>query len=282
MQIKYKIAVILVDYLHFFCNLFFKKKKQLRVLTFHEIMESDLEKFSDCIKFLKKNWEIITPNKFKLIISNKVKLKRNSILITFDDGYYSQFLVAKSILKKLKIKSIFFIVNDFVFLKNSKKIRNFINHRFFPGEEAQFNKNTKNITFQNLKILQKEGHTIGWHTKTHARCSDRMLTTNLINEIVNSASLIEKKLKIKIDDFAFTFGNFASISPLSLKIAKKKYKFIYSGLRGNNFSLDYKFVIRRDSINFNFSHKLIALFLNGYSDFLYSKNTKIIDKWYKK
>ena len=52
------------------------KTNSLRVLMYHNISEEDFENFEKQIKYLKKNWNFITPKKFYNLIKKKAKYKR--------------------------------------------------------------------------------------------------------------------------------------------------------------------------------------------------------------
>ena len=68
-----------------------KKKEQLRVITFHNILREEHDKFYNLIQYLKKDWNIISPDQFKDIINSKeMKTSKKNILITFDDAFKSQ------------------------------------------------------------------------------------------------------------------------------------------------------------------------------------------------
>ena len=60
----------------------------------------------------------------------------------------------------------------------------------------------------------------------------------------------------------------------NFNIAKVKYKFIFSGIRGDN--VKHNKVLFRDNIEDNYTFEMINFFINGYADFLYKKYRKII------
>ena len=109
-----------------------------------------------------------------------------------------------------------------------------------------------NMKWSHLKQLIKDGHSIGAHTKTHAKLSEIKSKNDLRDEIVNSADYMEKMLDISIDYFAFPFGNIDSFSQDALMITKNRFDFIFSGFRGDNNQTSKDFVLFRDSINLNF------------------------------
>ena len=76
-------------------------------------------------------------------------------------------------------------------------------------------------------------------------------------------------MNLKINHFAFTYGDYDSIGKESLKIAFKKFDYIYSSLRGNNFNNKKKNIIKRDAIYINYTDKLTSFFLSGIVDIRY-------------
>ncbi|WP_415323603.1 polysaccharide deacetylase family protein [Candidatus Pelagibacter sp. Uisw_127] len=215
-------------------------------------------------------------------MNGKQKLKGKNILLTFDDGFNSNFLIAEKILKKLKIKAIFFVPSDFIKINSSSKARIFIKKNILDQILPSDFNFVKNINTTNLKKLIKNGHLIGAHTKTHANLALISDNRKLKNEIINSAHNLEKLLKIKIKHFAFTYGNYESISKKSLKLALAQYQFIYSSLRGNNFKNFKNDIIKRDAIYLEKGNKLLSIFLSGILDMRYFFQISNINKFIKK
>ena len=112
-----------------------KKEDQLRVITFHNILREEHDKFYNLIQYLKKDWNIISPDEFKNIINTKdIKIGNNNILITFDDAFKSQKIVTEKFLDPLNIKALFFIVSDFVKISSIDEAHKFIKTIFFKSQ----------------------------------------------------------------------------------------------------------------------------------------------------
>ena len=86
-------------------------------------------------------------------------------MLTFDDGFESNYFFAKKVLNKLKIKAIFFIVTDLLEKKNKKKILS----RIVSKNSKQ---NYKFLKKKQIKELIKMGHLIGARGKAHLRLSE--------------------------------------------------------------------------------------------------------------
>jgi peptidoglycan/xylan/chitin deacetylase (PgdA/CDA1 family) len=104
-----------------------------------------------------------------------------SVVITFDDGWLSQYEHAVPILLQNHYTATFFIVT------------------------SQVGKGTMYMNLAELKALQKAGMTLASHTRTHpdlCKISDAQLRS----EVVGSRQDLQKMLGVTIDVFAYPYG----------------------------------------------------------------------------
>ena len=166
------------------------------VLLYHDIQESfepdravitvTQEGFEEHINALLNNGE--TPVRFEDVYNaseGKTALPEKPIVITFDDGYLTNYTYGFPIIQKYKVKTTIFIVTDTV------------------GKDT----GNPHFTWEQAKIMQRSGLvSIQSHTNTH----EDILTLdnyNVIRELRLSRYMIEKNLEIKCDILAFPFGN---------------------------------------------------------------------------
>jgi peptidoglycan/xylan/chitin deacetylase (PgdA/CDA1 family) len=88
-----------------------KKKKSTSNFALKHI---EKKTFIKQIKYLKKNTNIISMDEVCYNISNKIKFKKNSVCITFDDGFENNFKIACPILKKYKIPTLFYLCPEII------------------------------------------------------------------------------------------------------------------------------------------------------------------------
>jgi len=74
----------------------------------------DVDKFEKQIKFLKKYYNSISLPYLLQLLKSKKKLPKNPVILTFDDGYESNYKYAFPILKKYNIPASIFITTNFV------------------------------------------------------------------------------------------------------------------------------------------------------------------------
>jgi len=252
---------------------------KLRVLLYHGFSEEHLGNFKRQMLYLKKDWKFLTADEFCEVISGERKLEGNSLLLTFDDGFYSNRVVSEKVLVPLNIPALFFIVSKYVEYTNEDNWRDFVCKNISPLlHPRNVPDYMRNMGWNDLYYLLDVGHAIGAHTGTHKRLSN-LHGDELYEEIIKSADFLEERLTIKINHFAFTFGNFESISNEALKIASKRFKYIHTGLRGNNIKYNNPWGILRDSLVPTMPLYSIGGVLAGALDFLYRKKIEHYISW---
>jgi peptidoglycan/xylan/chitin deacetylase (PgdA/CDA1 family) len=272
------------------CKLGFINPNRLRVLLYHDVPSDQENSFYNQLIWLKKDWNIVTPLQFEEMILGNTPIVGNNLLITFDDGLASNRVVAEKILNPMGIKAIFFVVSEFIKIKDHLEARKFVSEYIIPGANIEdIPNNWRNLQWLDLSALISQGHTIGHHTKMHKRLSKCISENELKEEIVLSAKEMAFELDIEIKHFAFTYGDIDSFSKKALLIASSQFSFIYSGLRGNNKKYTSPMAIRRDSTSTQhlnheykiFNNKLLDAFLDGFADFRYISSNKKLDSWVK-
>lgn len=247
-------------------------RTKFRILNIHDILEKDFDNLEKVLVNLKKNWEFIDP----LLLGNINLRNKNSILLTFDDGYKSQKLFAKKILDKLNIRAIFFVVTNFLNCKNKQEAKNFVLKNVDVNIDKNLNRflEVDNMNYEDLFELKSNNHVIGSHTVNHKKLTKITNYDELEYEVCESKNKLENMLKCSVDNFAYTYGDIKSINSKVFKILKKNYKNIFSGIRGNNFPTRLSTIFFRDELSPYYSEDLVNSFLNGYSDFYYYKKRK--------
>jgi peptidoglycan/xylan/chitin deacetylase (PgdA/CDA1 family) len=253
---------------------------RLRVLLYHDIAPQEHADFERQLGWLSRHWTFISPEKFAAVISGKEKIQNKSLLLTFDDGFASNLTVAQKILNPMGIQALFFVVSDLVAIEDPEEALKFIVRHVQPGLSIEkLPAYLNNMKWSDLESLLEQGHTIGAHTRTHARLSEISSSDGLEEEIVSSADSLGNRLGVHVEHFAYTFGDLASFSSQALRVAQKRFRYVYSSLRGNNTIGTSSYAIRRDVLTPSDSNSLVGAFLEGGADFLYRSSLNNLDYW---
>ncbi len=202
----------------------FPTKKGLIVLMYHHIYKydttCDLDKelyvepkdFSKQMNFLLKHkYNPITLEELsKSYKDGSFKLPKKSVLITFDDGWLDNYTNAFTILKERNIKANIFVSYNFIGQKNC-----------MTWEQVSEMKNSGLISF-------------GSHTLSHPTDIQTLNDNDILKELKESKKLLEEKLNIKIDSFAYPSGKGAINKKIRQMVFDSGYLFDFSTKRGIN------------------------------------------------
>ena len=132
------------------------------------------------------------------------------------------------------------------------------------------------MTWDDIQFLLLHGHTVASHSSGHQRLSSLASSEKLQYELISSADSLQNKLNIPIKYFAYPFGDINSIDAKTLKLAKNRYEYVFSGIRGNNHQRVNPYAIRRDHVEPTFSLKYFQFILEGgLSPYYYFKRKQL-------
>jgi peptidoglycan/xylan/chitin deacetylase (PgdA/CDA1 family) len=252
----------------------------LRVLTYHDIAPEEERRFGAQLRWLARSWRFVSAEQFAAFALGDEPVRGRNLLLTFDDGFASHRRVAEQVLKPMGIRALFFVVSDFVSVGNRDEAREFIARNIYPGLSAdELPAHWYNMVWSDLEALLEQGHSIGCHTQTHARLSQIDAVADLEREIVDSANTLAHQLGTAIDHFAYTFGNIGSFSPKALAVARERFRFIYSGLRGDNARVESPLTLRRDAVSAQDPLALLGAYVEGVADFHYARSRAQLASW---
>ncbi len=179
------------------------------VLCYHAFDNSNwrfsvsLKQLENQLKIIKSQGEFISVKDLSAKWNKSVK---NQFLITIDDGY-TNVLSAVKVFEKYGVKPLLFVIAD------SKNV-----------DRKELANNKELLTITEVKSLIKKGWTIGCHSLTHADFAN-LPEDKLVAEIINSKNVLEKKLGIKIEYFAYPKGAYTQSIVDAVKKAGYKMAF---------------------------------------------------------
>jgi peptidoglycan/xylan/chitin deacetylase (PgdA/CDA1 family) len=101
--------------------------KSISILSYHHLLKNEenpfpnndsvlsVENFQEQMKYLHdKNFNAITLDELEKFLRGEIKLPQNSIVITFDDGYKSNYIYAYPVLKEYGFKASIFMITKLI------------------------------------------------------------------------------------------------------------------------------------------------------------------------
>lgn len=218
------------------------KKGNFRILLYHSIDNSDLEKdkmglavpvktFYNHMKYLKEN-EFFVMDLPELVgrITDELLIPEKSVAITFDDGFKSVLTNALPILKEFGFTATLFV--NIYFLE-----------RRLP--ESLYWHDWQTLNWKEIQLLHEAGMTVGSHAFTH-KILIKMSNGELKKEIMESKELIEKNIGDKI--FAFSYPHGAFNKKVKKVLKENKFCCACTSIEGINNSHSDIFSLRRTEI----------------------------------
>lgn len=216
-NIKYLLFISIRSFIYgVLAKLSFIDRNKIAVFCYHSIatdtwrFSTDLSEFKKQISYLSKSRVAISADDLFNHITKKKTISQKSFLIAFDDGY-RDILQVKDFLFKKNIKPIVFVLAD----SNHAQRQELDTKRGFLSRKEVFS-------------LKKAGWTIGCHSMTHDHFAT-LKAQGQKREIVDSKKILEKKLGMKIDYFAYPKGVYNKSILKYCKMAGYKMAFSMDG-----------------------------------------------------
>lgn len=223
-------------------------RKRLRVLAYHDVPKEDI--FEEQIKYLSKNYNIITIKELEEHLFKGAVIKEKSLLITFDDGDISVYTIGLPILKKYNVPASLFVVTSLIgtqsdfwwetirknekikgsstseIIKKINQHKNYSNSQRLKSLSFYQETNKQQLDIKELRELEKNNVQICNHSHTHPmfnKCED--------SEIIEETEKVREKFRSwKIGNFqyfAYPNGNYSEKSKKLFQIYGIKLAFLF-------------------------------------------------------
>lgn len=228
----------------------------VRVINYHNTEKEYIELFEQHIKYLNNRFEIISIDEFKSFLNHKKTFsKKPGLLITFDDGYLSNYEYGVDVLDKYNIKGTFFISTDLI-----------------------DNNDSRYINKDQIKEMIKRGHTIGNHTASHHRFKETDSNEVLNKEIIESNSKLNKEFNIDNDCFCFVGGEIPVYTKEAFNLIKGHYKYSFTTLTQVSTCNTNPLLIHRTNVESFWNLGLVKFQTSGLWDLLYKNKAKSVER----
>lgn len=225
---------------------FFRAPKVMPVIYYHDIVEKGKE-FSlmyteESVFESHMRWLHEMGYRTYLFseIPDMLRRKKNekAVLITFDDGFRSNYKKVLPIMKKYGHKFNIFLATDYI---------------------GQDNYLTENM----IREMQECGLVeFGCHTKTHCDCNNDFSEENYKKEFIESKQIIEDIVERKVTDFCFPYGYYNK--NIIARLCKDGlYKNIYTSNYTKPTKIDNSVVTGRIGIDTAWSKDVFGKYVEG-------------------
>ncbi len=205
--------------------------------------------FEKHINYLKENFNIISLQDFLDILEKKSFPEKDSVMITFDDGFEDNYLNAFPILKKHNIPATIFVATDFI------------------GKEGMLKE-------YQIREMFEHGISFGAHTQKHVRLS-KVEIEEARKEILESKRKIESIIKRPVESFCYPYGHEGDFNyELSEVVKDAGFSCAFTALKNGSVFSTSRFLLPRLGIA-NFSLPAFVSKIEGIFDSLHNLGTII-------
>ena len=190
-------------------------------------------------------------------------------LLSFDDGFISNYELAEHVLAHHDVKALFFICPGLMDLSADAQRRAIVANIFADViHQGDLPAGVRLMNWDEAARLRDLGHEIGAHSMTHPRLAT-LGEERLAAEIRDSGYRIRDRLGAAPSWFAFPFGDLDSINAAALAAIGREYAFCRSGVRGLNRLGTHRLGVLADQIDFATGAAWRALIVDGACDARY-------------
>lgn len=193
------------------------------MVDWHHDNDAEGERFAKQLAELHRYCKFVNFEDAVRMIVNKESVSEPTVAFSFDDGWRDCYTQIAPQLEEYGVNAMFFInpnLADAADNNDVTYIENFTNNTTkSPGKYP--------MSWAQIKELQSRGFLIGAHTLDHYCINDNNFT-ELEHQIGDCRKIIEERLGAPCEYFAFPYGRLEHANPLSIDIACKYYKFVFS------------------------------------------------------
>ena len=199
---------------------------RIRVLFFHATPVTFADQFRRQLDWLQQRYDVIDFAAFKRRMDRADPgSDRPAVLLTFDDGFVSNYRVAAPLLEARGLRGVFFVVPAFSLATPDESRAFFLEHLHGRPERCE-----RAMTPDEILDLAERGHTIGNHTFSHTRLSVTP-EAEYRHEILDAAALIESWIGRSVEAFAWTY-RWDAITPAAYRLAAGRHRYCFSPCAG--------------------------------------------------
>lgn len=161
------------------------------ILLYHTLLNKELnrEKYAINIEEFERQLQYLSENQFQSLLiddfmgsQNSINRNKKGIVITFDDGNYSDYSIALPILNKYGFVATFFVTVNWITTKNY-------------------------LDWSHIKEMIAYGMSIQSHSLTHSYLTD-LSKGDLFRDLSESKNILEEKLNIPVKFLSIPGGGF--------------------------------------------------------------------------
>ena len=248
-------------------------RRGIRILYYHSVHphrrnETNVRPaaFERHLRHLKKQYRVV-PLEEALDLLQKKMFTGKEMVVTFDDGYRDNVVVAAPLLRRYGMKAAFFLTVGYIGTDT------ILHHDLHDDPAAN-----RLLSWDEAIALLREGHTIGSHTLTHVQLSS-LDAGGKRKEMKESLAMLRKQLGEGGYPVSYPYGSWTDFDAETTVLAGEDgYSSGFSAVSGVNTETSDIFCLFRIGVDASDNLITFAAKCSGTLDFLALKDSPVVKK----
>jgi len=219
----------------------------LRAVNYHGTPSVFKEQLARHFAYYLRHFKVLCEEDLPKFLKGELSGTQPYLLITFDDGLKTNYIVASKLLDEFGIKGIFFLpvsLIDQADKSQDEQKEFYLKNLGGVAEEVLSSEQYQPMSWEEVKDLVWRGHAVGSHTLTHCSLRNGLDKKTLEREVVCSRKILEERLQKKVVSFCWTFGGVSDYSKTAYELVHKHYDFAFTTFSkplqpgGNPYTID--------------------------------------------
>jgi peptidoglycan/xylan/chitin deacetylase (PgdA/CDA1 family) len=201
----------------------------IRIINYHGTPAEDAGVFEQHLAFYALRFAPVSLADLDGFFSARRWMKaRPGLILTFDDGLVSNYSIAAPLLERYGFRGWFFIPVDFIDAPAAEQVM-FARAQTIGPDESSLEAEQPAMSWEQVRDLDRRGHVIGSHTRSHLRLGEGFAESRLEYEVITSKSAIEQKLGHGCDCFCWVGGEERSYSAAAAEVIRRAgYRYAFT------------------------------------------------------
>ena len=208
----------------------------------------------------------------ELITDGRWPHDKPDLMLSFDDGLYSNYTVAAPILERYGFRGMFFVPTALIGAADDDNIdaqHSPADHDIYP-RGASMGSRRWFMNWGELRDLKNRGHGIGVHSRNHVRLSDKLDSATLDEEILTARQEFESNIAQIPQSFCWVGGEEWSYGrQAARKIVDSGYRFGFMTNLAPVVAETDPFRLQRTNIEADWPMANVRFYLSGLMDIAY-------------
>jgi hypothetical protein len=204
----------------------------LRIVTFHQTPPEQLERLRRIVDWCRTRFPMASPADVDDLFAGRWRAGPDRLLLTFDDGYESNFETARW-LAGIGISAIFFLVPSLIDRTNQEYLRfheQFGVKAYVPSKRP----GARGLSTSQVREMVAMGHRIAAHNFAHRDLGLLHDPAAIRYEVTNAVEKVGELTGAPCNDFAIAFGQPENVSEEAAAYLLAHCPRVYSCHRGLN------------------------------------------------